>query len=70
MKQLRETNFRHPVILLGSQEVHSSLELGCECSNRPHSLLKEYHERRFHPEYRVKTNKQIEFEQEYGPLAY
>lgn len=70
MKQLRETNFRHPVILLGSEQRKHYFDFGCQCSNRPHSLLKEYQERRFHPEYRVKTKKQIDFEQEYGPLAF
>ncbi|TWT37446.1 hypothetical protein KOR34_23970 [Posidoniimonas corsicana] len=66
MSQLRETNFRHAVILLGSKRPHRFLDYGCECENRPHSLLKEFFARRFHPEFDVPTKKMLDFQKNYG----
>lgn len=69
MKDLRETNYQHRVILLGTERPHRDLDYGCDCKHRPHSLLKEYFAERFHPEFGVETNKMIEFEENYGRVG-
>lgn len=63
---LRTTDFEPRILLLGSERPHRYLDFGCECENRPHSLLKEFYAARFHPEFTVPTKSKLEFEAEYG----
>lgn len=63
---LRTTDHEPRIILLGSERPHRYLDYGCECENRPHSLLKEFYAARFHPEFTVPTKSELDFKAEYG----